>query len=90
VRQGTEDKAEREVALRDAIERNVLQFPGYDCRRVIKALHRQDWTVNHTRVVRIIMSAISNAAESAFSTEAAGRARAQKFMRTTPRVYFLI
>ena len=34
------------VALRDAIERIVLEFPGYGYRRVTHELRRQGWTVN--------------------------------------------
>lgn len=47
-------QAQRDVALRDAIERIVLEFPGYGYRRVTKELHRQQWTVNHKRVLRIM------------------------------------
>jgi transposase InsO family protein len=43
-----------DVALRDAIERIVLEFPGYGYRRVTKALHRDGWTVNHKRVLRLM------------------------------------
>ncbi len=34
-------QAERDVALRDAVERIVLAFPGYGYRRVTKALQRE-------------------------------------------------
>jgi putative transposase len=47
-------QAERDVALRDAIERIVLEFPGYGYRRVTVELHRQQWEVNHKRVLRIM------------------------------------
>lgn len=47
-------QAERDVALRDAIERIVLEFPGYGYRRVTAELHRQKWEVNHKRVLRIM------------------------------------
>lgn len=47
-------QAQRDVALRDAIERIVLEFPGYGYRRVTEELHRQQWTVNHKRVLRIM------------------------------------
>ena len=46
-------RAERDVALRDAIERLVLDFPGYGYRRVTKALEREGWAVNHKRVYRL-------------------------------------
>jgi transposase InsO family protein len=48
----TEEKVEREVALRNAIHRIVLGFPDYGYRRVTKVLQRQDWTINHKRVLR--------------------------------------
>jgi putative transposase len=49
--------AERDVALRDAIERIVLDFPGYGYRRVTKALAREGWSVNHKRVLRVMREA---------------------------------
>ncbi len=47
-------RAERDVALRAAIERIVLEFPGYGYRRVTKALAREGWAVNHKRVLRVM------------------------------------
>ena len=47
-------QAERDIALRDAIERLVLEFPGYGYRRVAKALQREGWAVNHKRVLRMM------------------------------------
>ena len=47
------DKA-KDVELRDAIERIVLEFPGYGYRRVTKELHRRGWSVNHKRVLTIM------------------------------------
>lgn len=47
-------QAARDVALRDAIERIVLEFPGYGYRRVTAELHRQKWDVNHKRVLRVM------------------------------------
>jgi transposase InsO family protein len=41
-------------ALRDAIERIVLDFPGYGYRRVTHALRRHGWPVNHKRVLRVL------------------------------------
>lgn len=43
-----------EVALRDAIERLVLEFPGYGYRRVTHALAREGRAVNHKRVLRVM------------------------------------
>lgn len=51
---GAEEKARRDVELRDAIERIVLEFPGYGYRRVTEQLHRQEWDVNRKRVLRVI------------------------------------
>jgi len=45
---------ERDVALRAAIEKIVLEFPGYGYRRVTRALQRAGWTVNHKRVLGIM------------------------------------
>jgi putative transposase len=36
---GVAEKAERDVQIRDAIERVVLEFPGYGYRRVTAQLH---------------------------------------------------
>ncbi len=49
-----EQKAERDVELRDAIERVVLEFPGYGYRRVTEQLRREGWDVNHKRVLRVM------------------------------------
>jgi putative transposase len=49
-----EHRAQRDIQLRDAIERIVLEFPGYGYRRVTAALRREGWTVNHKRVLRIM------------------------------------
>lgn len=49
-----EERAARDVALRDAIEALLLDFPGYGYRRVTHALARAGWTVNHKRVLRVM------------------------------------
>ena len=49
-----EASAARDLALRAAIERTVLDFPGYGYRRVTKALQRAGWVVNHKRVLRVM------------------------------------
>jgi len=46
--------AERDLNLRDAVERVTLEFPGYGYRRVTHALQRAGWTVNHKRVLRVM------------------------------------
>jgi transposase InsO family protein len=48
------EMATRDTALRDAIERIVLVFPGYGYRRVTAALRRDGWDVNHKRVLRVM------------------------------------
>jgi len=48
------ETAARDTALRDAIERIVLAFPGYGYRRVTKTLQRAGWDVNHKRVLRVM------------------------------------
>jgi putative transposase len=53
-RPSTDAIAERDTALRDAIERIVLEFPGYGYRRVTKALQRAAWVINHKRVLRVM------------------------------------
>jgi putative transposase len=53
-RPGTDGAAAGEVALRDAIECLILEFPGYGYRRVTKALQRDGWRVNHKRVLRVM------------------------------------
>jgi putative transposase len=53
-RSHTPTQAERDIALRDIIEQVVLEFPGYGYRRVTAELQRQQWTVNHKRVRRIM------------------------------------
>ncbi|HEY6408263.1 MAG TPA: IS3 family transposase [Ktedonobacteraceae bacterium] len=42
------------IALRDQIERIILEFPGYGYRRVTHTLARQGCRVNHKRVLRIM------------------------------------
>ncbi len=46
--------AERNLELRDAIERVMLEFPGYRYRRVTHTLQREGWSVNHKRVLRVM------------------------------------
>jgi putative transposase len=52
----TEEPSKRaeEIALRDAIEKVILDFAGYGYRRVTHALQRDGWKVNHKRVLRIM------------------------------------
>jgi putative transposase len=49
-----DEKAREDVELRDAIERIVLEFPGYGYRRVTKTLKRQGWRINRKKVLRVM------------------------------------
>jgi putative transposase len=51
---GEPGQDEEEIALRDEVERIILEFPGYGYRRVTRALHRAGQIVNHKRVLRIM------------------------------------
>jgi putative transposase len=53
-RPSANEVAARDTALRDAIERLVLEFPGSGYRRVTRALQREGWVVNHKRVLRVM------------------------------------
>jgi transposase InsO family protein len=44
----------QDIALRDEIERIILEFTGYGYRRVTRELARRGWEVNHKRVLRIM------------------------------------
>lgn len=46
--------AERDIALRAAIEELALRFPGYGYRRMTAALRRAGWAVNGKRVLRLM------------------------------------
>jgi transposase InsO family protein len=45
---------ENRLSLRAAVERVVLEFPGYGYRRVTKQLQREGWKVNRKRVLRVM------------------------------------
>jgi putative transposase len=49
-----DEKAREDVELRDAIERIVLEFPGYGYRRVTKTPKRQGWRINRKKVLRVM------------------------------------
>jgi len=68
---------ERATALRDTIERIVLEFPGYGYRRVTKALQREAWEINHKRVLRVMRE------------EALLCQLARRFVRTTDSAHAL-
>lgn len=50
----SQQQANKDLDLRDAIEQIVLAFPGYGYRRVTAELHRQGWSVNRKRVLRMM------------------------------------
>ena len=53
-RRGNRRPADRDVTLRDAIQKTALAWPTYGSRRVAAELRRQDWTVNRKRVQRLM------------------------------------
>ncbi len=48
------DPVPQDIALRDEIERIILEYAGYGYRRVTHELSRRGWMVNHKRVLRIM------------------------------------
>ena len=50
------EPTEEDTALRDAIEKLCLAFPGYGYRRVTAQLHRDGWTANHKRVLAVMQN----------------------------------
>jgi putative transposase len=47
-------KADRDVDLRDDIQKIALEMPAYGRRRITAELRRRGWKVNHKRVARIM------------------------------------
>jgi putative transposase len=45
---------DRDVQLRDAIQRIALEFPSYGWPRMTEELQRRGWTANHKRVYRLM------------------------------------
>ena len=52
--QGGPPRPDGDMELRDAIHRIALQWPSYGRPRITAELRRQDWTVNHKRVRRLL------------------------------------
>ena len=46
--------ADRDMALRDAMQRVALEFPCYGWPRMTQELQRRGWAVNHKRVYRLM------------------------------------
>jgi transposase InsO family protein len=42
------------MELRDAIQKLAIEMPAYGYRRITAALRRDDWVVNHKRVLRLM------------------------------------
>ncbi len=64
---------EEDTRLRDAIEWLCLAFPGYGYRRITAQLHRDDWIVNHKRVLTIMQNeSLLCRLQKAFHPPAAG------------------
>jgi putative transposase len=47
-------QADRDLALRDALQRIALEFPSYGWPRMTRELVRRGWAVNHKRVYRLM------------------------------------
>ena len=47
-------EADRDVAVRDALQRIALEFPSYGWPRMTVELKRRGWAVNHKRVYRLM------------------------------------
>lgn len=45
---------DRDVQLRDAIQRIALEFPSYGWPRMTEELQRRGWAANHKRVYRLM------------------------------------
>jgi hypothetical protein len=49
---------DRDIVLRDQIQKIALEFPCYGRRRIVAELRRRGWKVNHRRVHRIMPKTI--------------------------------
>ena len=49
-----EPKFDRDIDLRDDIQKIALEMPSYGRRRITEELRRRGWKVNHKRVARIM------------------------------------
>ena len=47
------DQREKDMEIRDAIQKVAIEMPMYGYRRITAELQRSGWTVNHKRVLRI-------------------------------------
>jgi transposase InsO family protein len=54
-RQGADPQsADRDLELRDEIQKIALEWPAYGSRRITRELRRRKWTVNRKRVQRLM------------------------------------
>jgi putative transposase len=53
-RQGADPPADRDVELRDEIQKIALEWPAYGSRRITRELRRRKWRVNRKRVQRLM------------------------------------
>lgn len=53
-RQEADLPADRDVELRDEIQKIALEWPAYGSRRITRELRRRKWTVNRKRVQRLM------------------------------------
>jgi putative transposase len=52
--QNTEPSEDRDMDLRDTIQRNAVEWPSYGRPRITAALRRRGWQVNPKRVYRLM------------------------------------
>lgn len=52
--EANEAKAKEDADIRDRMEELALEFPRYGYRRMTKQLQREDWNINHKRVLRLM------------------------------------
>jgi putative transposase len=49
-----DERVDRDMALRDQVQRIALEWPAYGYRRIAAQLQREGFTVNHKRVLRLM------------------------------------
>ena len=53
-RRGADSPEDRDLKLRDEIQKIALEWPAYGSRRITRELRRHKWTVNRKRVQRVM------------------------------------
>jgi transposase InsO family protein len=48
------EAVDRDIEVRDQIQRLALEFPSYGYRRITAQLQREGWRVNHKRILRLM------------------------------------